>query len=102
MLDMDFPTIDPADPLKLTKEEQELLHTLALSFKHSGLLHKHIRFLYSNGALYKCYNGNLLYHGCIPMREDGSFETMDCDGRLLSGKALVDYIGEQVQKAYFL
>ena len=102
MLDMDFPTIDWADPLKLTKEEQELLHTLVLSFRHSGLLHKHIRFLYSNGALYKCYNGNLLYHGCIPMREDGSFETMDCDGRLLGGKALVDYIGEQVQKAYFL
>ncbi len=102
MLDMNFPTIDPTDPLKLTKEEQELLHTLVLSFKHSNLLHKHMRFLYSNGALYKCYNGNLLYHGCIPMREDGSFEEMDCDGKRLGGKALVDFIGDEVHKAYFL
>ncbi len=102
MLDMNFPTIDPRDPLKLTKEEEELLHTLTLSFRHSDLLHKHIRFLYSNGALYKCYNGNLMYHGCIPMREDGSFEEMICDGEALSGRALMDYIGEQVHKAYFL
>lgn len=102
MLDMDFPTVDPADPLRLTKEEQELLHTLVLSFKHSGLLHKHIRFLYSNGALYKCYNRNLLYHGCIPMKVDGSFETMNCNGEFLSGKALMDYIAEEIHKAYFL
>lgn len=102
MLDMNFPTIDPENPLKLSKEEEELLHTLVLSFKHSGLLHKHIRFMYSNGALYKCYNGNLLYHGCIPMKADGSFEVMNCGGKLLSGKALMDYIGEEVHKAYFL
>ncbi len=102
MLDMTFPTIDPRHPLKLTKEEEELLHTLVLSFKHSDLLHKHIRFLYSHGALYKCYNGNLMYHGCIPMREDGSFEEMICDGEPLSGRALMDYIGEQIHKAYFL
>lgn len=102
MLDTDFPTIDPEAPLKLTREEQELLHTLILSFKHSGRLHKHIRFLYSNGALYKCYNGNLLYHGCIPMKSDGSFEVMNCNGRLLSGKALMDYIAEEIHKAYFL
>lgn len=102
MLDTVFPTIDPRHPLKLTKDEEELLHTLVLSFKHSDLLHKHIRFLYSNGALYKCYNGNLMYHGCIPMREDGSFEEMSCDGEALSGRALMDYIGEQIHKAYFL
>lgn len=102
MLDTMFPTIDPRQPLKLTKDEEELLHTLVLSFKHSDLLHKHIRFLYSNGALYKCYNGNLMYHGCIPMREDGSFEEMICDGESLSGRALMDYIGEQIHKAYFL
>ncbi len=102
MLDTLFPTIDPRHPLKLTKEEEELLHTLVLSFKHSDLLHKHIRFLYSHGALYKCYNGNLMYHGCIPMREDGSFEEMICDGEPLSGRALMDYIGEQIHKAYFL
>lgn len=102
MLDMNFPTVDPKDPLQLTAEEEELLHTLALSFKHSELLHRHIKFLYSHGALYKCCNSNLLYHGCIPMKKDGSFEEMVIDGVSYSGKALMDFIDQRIQKAYFL
>ena len=102
MLDMNFPTIDPKNPLALTREEEELLHNLALSFKHSELLHRHIKFLYSHGSMYKCYNSNLLYHGCIPMKADGSFEEMVIDGKAYSGQALLDYIDQRVQKAYFL
>lgn len=102
MMDMNFPTIDPADPLKLSQEEEELLHTLTLSFCHSSLLHKHIKFLYSNGSMYKCCNSNLLYHGCIPMKEDGSFDEMVVDGRGYRGKELMDFIDKQVKNAYFL
>ena len=102
MRDMQFPTIDPKDPYKLSQEEEELLHTLVMSFRHSDRLNKHIRFLYSKGAMYKCYNGNLLYHGCIPMKEDGSLEEMNCDGKKLSGKALMDYIEGKAPQAYFL
>ncbi len=102
MLDMNFPTVDPKDPLRLTAEEEELLNTLALSFKHSELLHRHIKFLYSHGALYKCCNSNLLYHGCIPMKKDGSFDEMVIDGVSYSGKALMDFIDQRIQKAYFL
>lgn len=102
MLDMNFPTVDPKDPLRLTAEEEELLNTLALSFKHSELLHRHIKFLYSHGALYKCCNSNLLYHGCIPMKKDGSFEEMVIDSVSYSGKALMDFIDQRIQKAYFL
>ncbi len=101
MLDMRFPTVDPKDPLALSREEEELLHTLALSFKHSALLHKHIKFLYSHGSMYKCCNNNLLYHGCIPMREDGSFEEMTFAGQAYSGKAMMDALNQIVQNAYF-
>jgi fructose-1,6-bisphosphatase-3 len=102
MMDMEFPTIDPSDPLKLSEEEEELLHTLTLSFCHSALLHKHIKFLYSNGSMYKCCNSNLLYHGCIPMKEDGSFDEMAVNGKAYKGRALMDFIDKQVKKAYFL
>lgn len=102
MLDMSFPTVDPSNPLKLNDEEEELLHTLKLSFKHNGLLHKHIRFLYTHGSMYKTYNSNLLYHGCIPMREDGSFEEIVLDGCSYAGKALLDYVDKKVQNAYFM
>ena len=102
MPDTNFPTIDPADPLKLTREEEELLHVLTFSFLHSEVLHSHIRFLYSHGSLYKKYNSNLLYHGCIPMEEDGSFTKLAIGGGIYSGKSLMDYLENQIQRAYFL
>ena len=102
MLDMNFPTIDPQDPLKLTKEEQELINSLALSFRHSETLHRHIRFVYSHGAMYKRCNSNLLYHGCIPMKEDGTFEELKLKGIIYSGKRLLDYLEDVVKMAYFL
>lgn len=102
MNDLLFPTVDPADPLKLSEEEEDLLSNLALSFRHSARLHRHIKFLYSNGSLYRCSNGNLLYHGCIPMRADGSFESMTVQGQELSGKRLMDYLDQQIKNAYFL
>ena len=102
MEDMNFPTVDPKDPLKLTEGEEELIHTLELSFCHNTLLHKHIRFLYSNGSMYKCCNSNLLFHGCIPMTEKGEFDGILAEGKLYTGKELLDYIDRRVQMAYFL
>lgn len=102
MEDMEFPTIDWADPYRLTPQEEELLHTLERSFCHSDLLHQHVKFLYSHGSLYKSYNKNLLYHGCIPMRQDGSFDSMVFDGKVYAGKELMDYVDQKIQNAYFL
>lgn len=102
LLDASFPTIDPKSPLALNEEEEELLRTLQLSFLHNELLHRHVRFLYSHGSMYKCYNSNLLYHGCIPMREDGTFDELLMEGASYCGKALMDYVDNKVQNAYFL
>ena len=102
MTDTKFPTIDPKNPYELTKEEQDLLNTLVTSFGHSELLHRHINFLYSHGSMYKRYNSNLLFHGCIPMKEDGSFEGIELEGKLRTGKSLMDSIERQIKAAYFL
>ena len=102
MEDTHFPTVDPARPLELTPGEQELLRALKASFKHSSLLHKHVKFLYSHGGIYKCYNSNLLYHGCIPMTEDGSFDSVVAGNAIFSGRSLMDYFNYQIQNAYFM
>ncbi|WP_124065556.1 fructose-1,6-bisphosphatase [Clostridium sp. E02] len=102
LLDSFLPTVDKENPLCLTKEEEDLLHTLNLSFLHNDLLHKHVRFLYSHGSMYKCCNSNLLYHGCIPMREDGSFDDITVGDEAYVGRALMDYVDGMVQNAYFL
>ncbi len=100
--DTNFPTIDPADPYSLTTEEQGLVSALRYSFLHSSRLHKHMRFIYSHGSMYKICNNNLLFHGCIPMREDGEFVAWPTESGELSGKELMDYIEKQIIDAYFL
>ena len=99
--DTNFPTLDPANPYQLTHEEEEMLNSLEASFLNSEKLQEHIKFLYSHGALYQKINGNLLYHGCIPMTEDGEFEEVELNGVKLKGKQLMDYLDDQVRKAYF-
>ncbi|MBR6527246.1 MAG: fructose-1,6-bisphosphatase [Lachnospiraceae bacterium] len=99
--DCDFPTVDPADPYTLTPEENNVIDQLTSSFRHSEKLQKHVRFLYSKGGLYKIHNGNLLFHGCIPMNEDGTLMTFTIGGVERSGKEFLDYAEKTARKAYY-
>ena len=101
MEDTDFPTVDPKDPYTLTQEESTLINQLTRSFRHSEKLQRHVRFLYSKGSLYKIYNGNLLFHGCIPMNADGALTTFTIGGQSLSGKAFLDYADLTARRAYY-
>lgn len=99
--DKNFPTIDPEDPYRLTEEELLLMNTLEASVLNSSCLQEHIQFLYSHGSLYKIVNGNLLYHGCIPMTGDGEFKECTVNGVTSKGRAYMDYLDEEIRKAYF-
>lgn len=101
LMDCDFPTVDPANPYELTPEESSVIDQLTESFRHSEKLQKHTRFLYSKGSLYKVINGNLLFHGCIPMTEDGKLLTFHISGEPLSGKAFMDYADKTARQAYY-
>ena len=96
-----FPTVDPTDPLALTEEEQSLIDALTLSFTHSKLLGRHFRFLFAHGGMYKICNGNLLYHGCIPMQPDGSFDTVILDGQPVRGRGYLDAIEAKLHTAFY-
>ena len=99
--DCDFPTIDPTDPYTLTDEELHVIEQLTDSFRHSEKLQRHVRFLYSKGGLYKVYNSNLLFHGCIPMNEDGSLMSFSIGGKVRSGQEFLDYADKTARKAYY-
>lgn len=99
--DTNFPTVDYKNPYKLTEEEEEIINRLQESFKNSETLNKHISFLYSKASMYKCFNSNLLFHGCVPMEKNGEFSEIDVLGKTLSGKEYFDYIEKIANKAYF-
>lgn len=101
MLDTNFPTIDPNDPYKFTEAEENLMESLRSSFLHSEKLQKHIKFLYSKGSMYLVYNNNLMYHGCIPMTEDGEFAEYEIAGERVRGKALLDRAEQIARVGYF-
>ena len=99
--DCDFPTVDPADPYTLTEEENQVIDQLTASFRRSEKLQKHVRFLYSKGSMYLCYNGNLLFHGCIPMTADGKLMSFTIGGHERSGRDFLNYAEKSARKAYY-
>ena len=99
--DTNFPTIDPQDPYAFTKEEEEVLAKIKSSFINSEKLQAHTRLLFSKGSMYKVFNSNLLFHGCIPMNEDGSLKTVTFQGRRYVGKSYLDAVERSVREGYF-
>ena len=98
--DTNFPTIDPKNPYKLTKEEEIVIDKLVSSFKNSEKLQKHVSFLFSKGSIYLVSNGNLLIHGCVPLNEDKSFMKMKLQGQEYSGRELMDKMETLVREGY--
>lgn len=101
LIDSNFPTIDPANPYELTAQERTLVDQLQHSFLHSEKLQQHVRFLYAHGTLYLVHNGNLLYHGCIPMNEDGSFYAFQVDNEAFVAKDFMDRVERLARQGYF-
>ena len=99
--DCDFPTVDPKDPYTLTPDEKHVIDQLTDSFRHSEKLQRHVRFLFSKGGLYKVFNGNLLFHGCIPMDENGELLSFRIGGKARSGRQFLDYAEKTSRKAYY-
>ena len=101
MLDMNFPTVDPTDPYRLTEEERSLVEKLHNSFMRSERLRKHMECLFRHGCLYTVTNSNLLFHASMPMNEDGSLKEVLVAGKKYKGKALYEAVGATIRDAYF-
>lgn len=101
LCDTNFPTIDWSDPYKLSPEEEEVMERLKMAFVNCEKLQKHVRFLFTKGSLYNVYNGNLLYHGCVPINEDGSFRKVNVYGKEYAGKELYDVLDNYARKGYY-
>lgn len=101
LLDKSFPTVDWSNPYALSEEEAEVMERLIYSFRHSEKLQKHAKFLYTKGSMYTVYNGNLLYHGCVPLNTDGTFKKVTVFGKEYEGKELYDVLEEYARKGYY-
>ena len=96
-----FPTLDPADPYRLTEEEQEVVSKLHKSFTSSEKLRTHMKCLFRYGCMYNVCNSNLLFHASMPLNADGTFKEIDILGKKYKGKGLLNRVGQLVRTAYF-
>lgn len=101
LLDKNFPTIDPKRPYALTAAEEDVMERLAKAFENCEKLQEHMRFLLNKGGLYKVYNHNLLYHGCVPLKEDGSLKTVRVYGHSYKGKSLYEMLESYMRKGFY-
>ncbi len=100
LLDKNFPTVDPKHPYALTREEEDIMERLERAFLNCEKMQEHMRFLLNKGGLYKVYNHNLLYHGCVPLNPDGSMKSVRIYGRAYKGKALYEVLESYVRKGF--
>ena len=96
----DFPTLDVADPYALCAEEQRVMDNLMTAVRSSDKLRRHVGFLYEHGSAYLVHNGNVLFHACVPMNDDGSFCAVNHQGQMLSGRAYYDYADRLARRAW--
>ena len=99
--DNNFPTIDWKHPYELTAGEKEVMDKLSSAFSNCETLQNHIRLLLDKGGLYTVYNGNLLFHGSIPLNEDGTFREVQIYGKSYKGKELYDVLETYVRRAFY-
>ncbi|AYA99436.1 fructose-1,6-bisphosphatase [Lachnoanaerobaculum umeaense] len=95
-----FPTLDVNNPYELSDEENEIVLKLHRSFVSGQRLNKHIKFLYDKGSMYNVYNRNLIFHGCVPVDDNGIFDMLFINGKYYHGKALLDICEEKARAAY--
>ena len=96
----DFPTLEADDPYVLTPEEQRVMDNLMNAVRSSDKLRRHVGFLFEHGSTYLVHNGNVLFHACVPMNEDGSFCAVNHQGQMLSGRAYYDYADRLARRAW--
>ena len=100
----DFPTFDASDPYAFSLQEARAMDALVASFRGSARLQAQVRWLYDNGSVWRVVEGSqgpyLLFHGCVPMGEDGALAEVDCGDRTRHGRELLDWTDELCRRAW--
>ena len=98
--DLNFPTIDWEHPYELSADEADVMERLTAAFLNCEKLQRQVRFLFTKGSLYHVYNGNLLYHGCVPLDESGNFDGVVFGKRCYRGREYLDYAEHVARRAW--
>lgn len=100
LVDAYLPTVDPKDPEKLSPDEEKCLASLKSSFLASSVLWEQMQFIRARGAMLLKRDNNLIFHGCLPVNDAGTFLTFKVDGPPVGGKAMFDAYERVVHRGF--
>ncbi|HEY3820344.1 MAG TPA: fructose-bisphosphatase class III [Polyangiaceae bacterium] len=100
LLDRALPTIDFADPYRLTEAEAKCIGLLRQSFLDSAALWRDMRFVEERGSMLAVRDENVIFHGCVPVDAEGRPLTLEVDGAALGGRALFTALDGVVRRAF--
>ncbi len=92
--DTHFPTLNPANPGELTRDEEQIIDDLTLQFTSNRHLKRLLDFLFTRGKSYHIQNNFLNIHALVPSTEDGEFQ--EFLGR--KGKELLIFIQDTISR----
>lgn len=96
-----FPTLGGSDRNALSDDEQAVIDSLRAQFQQSARLQEHVRFLYSYGGMFEVQDGNLKFHGCLPVDDQGEFISFPLGGEQLAGPALLRRYEQMARESFF-
>lgn len=97
--DKSFPTLDPDNPYQLSEEEEQCLNRLKESFTSSQKLREQMKYMVGHGSMYLQRGDCLIFHGCVPVDEDGNFRSLEINGKTVSGRPMFEEIEFVVRRA---
>jgi len=100
LLDTRFPTIDWRDPYRLSEAERACMDRLRQSFVSSATMWRQMQFVASRGRMHLRRDHVVIFHGCIPVDDEGRFLPLVVDGTERSGRALFDALERVVHRAF--
>lgn len=100
-----FPTVNfdsdnIEDVYQLSEDEEQVMEGLRMAFVNSLRLREHIDFLYQKGSMYRIFNENLLYHGCVPLDESGNLDGVAFGKKRYHGRDYLDYAERIARRAW--
>ena len=100
LLDKNFPTVDPAEPNKLSKEERECMDRLVQSFTHSATLWKQMNWVTDRGSMSMVRDKAVIFHACLTLDEEGEYDRLTIDGKSCSGPEQLNAFNAVIKRAY--
>jgi fructose-1,6-bisphosphatase-3 len=95
-----LPTIDPADPNRLSADEEECIRRLEESFTQSQRLWDHMRWMAEYGHMSLVRDRAVIFHACLPVDEQGDYLPLRIDGADREGPEIFDAFDKVIKRAF--